>query len=418
MKNDFLEVFKENFTIKILIIFILIFPIVLLIGSAVINTCIVLMNIFFLIHIIIKEKYEIFKNDVFYSLIALWVFLILNTLMNSNFSENYSRSFGFIRFILLVFLFAYILTFKNHKYKKLIFKFWSIIFAVISLDLIFEYIFAFNILGFKTPYDGRLVGFMGDQLKIGHWYICFSLIIIAQYFDQKKMFYFLLLLSIFVSFIIGERANFIRLFLALSFLLIIARLLNFKKIILLAFSIVMLFYLAVITEKSERNYLKNRYFDQINQVLKATSIKEINDKNTYTRMYFNAYDLFEKNKILGVGPGFYLEKSHENFRLNKKINGYSILPNTHPHQFHFEILATLGLPGYLFIITFLLYFLIKSFRFYKNKKNPINLTSLLFIFVFLIPLLPTGSFYTTYGASIFWLNFSLMTLGNFKNLDH
>ena len=62
MKNDFLEVFKENFTIKILIIFILIFPIVLLIGSAVINTCIVLMNIFFLIHIIIKEKYEIFKR--------------------------------------------------------------------------------------------------------------------------------------------------------------------------------------------------------------------------------------------------------------------------------------------------------------------------------------------------------------------
>ena len=38
-------------------------------------------------------------------------------------------------------------------------------------------------------------------------------------------------------------------------------------------------------------------------------------------------------------------------------------------------------------------------------------------FVFLIPLLPTGSFYTTYGASMFWLNFSLMNLGNFKNMN-
>ena len=93
------------------------------------------------------------------------------------------------------------------------------------------------------------------------------------------------------------------------------------------------------------------------------------------------------------------------------------LPNTHPHQYHFEILATLGLPGYLFIITFLLYFLIKSFRFYINQKNYINLSSSLFILVFLIPLLPTGSFFTTYGASMFWLNFSLMNLGNFKNMN-
>jgi len=81
-------------------------------------------------------------------------------------------------------------------------------------------------------------------------------------------------------------------------------------------------------------------------------------------------------------------------------------------------LALLGLPGYLFIITFLLYFLVKSFRFYINQKKYITLSSSLFIFVFLIPLLPTGSFFTTYGASMFWLNFSLMTLGNFKNSDH
>ena len=96
----------------------------------------------------------------------------------------------------------------------------------------------------------------------------------------------------------------------------------------------------------------------------------------------NAYDLFKKNKLLGVGPGSYLIKSHENFTMNNKIKGYDILPNTHPHQFHFEILATLGLPGYLFIITFLLYFLIKSFRFYINQKNYINLSFFFIYFSF------------------------------------
>ena len=361
MKKSFLEIFKENLIIKILSIFILMFPIILLIGSAAINLVIVIMNIFFLIHIIIEKKYKIFKNDVFYALIALWFFLILNTLLNENFSKNYSRSFGFIRFILLIFLFNYFLSYKNYKFKKLVISFWSIIFGIITIDLIVEYIFGFNTLGFKTPYDGRLVGFMGDQLKIGHWYLCFSLIILANYFNQNKLFYFLLLLSIFVSFIIGERANFIRLFIAICFLGVITRHLTFKTFVLTIFSTLTLFYLAISFDMSPGNALKYRYFNQIYPIFKnSSSLKEFNNtkQNIYTPMYVNAYDLFTKNKLLGVGVGSYLIKSHENFRINKKINGYNTIPNTHPHQFHFEILALLGLPCYLFIITFVLYFFV------------------------------------------------------------
>ncbi|MDA7713792.1 O-antigen ligase family protein [Candidatus Pelagibacter sp.] len=418
MKNNFIEIFKESLTVKILLFSILIFPIILLVGSAIINLSIVLMNAFFLIHVINEKKYQIFKNDIFYILIAFWFFLILNTMLNEDFNENYSRSFGFIRFILLIFLFTYFLSYKDYKFKKLVFNFWSIIFAVVTIDLIVEYIFGFNTLGFKTPYNGRLVGFMGDQLKIGHWYICFSLIVLANYFNQHKIFYFLLLLSIIVSFIIGERANFIRLFIAISLLVIIARLLRLKILILLIFFTSFFVYLAVTFDRSPGNGLKYRYFNQIYPVLKLNSIKEINNNNTYTPMYINAYDLFKKNKLLGVGPGSYLIKSHENFQAKKEINGYKIIPNTHPHQFHFEILATLGLPGYLFILIFLVYFLSKSLRFYIKKRDATNLTSFLFILIFCIPLLPMGSFFTTYGASLFWLNFSLMNLGNFKNINY
>jgi len=135
-------------------------------------------------------------------------------------------------------------------------------------------------------------------------------------------------------------------------------------------------------------------------------------------MYVNAYYIFKDNKLLGVGLGSYLERSHKKFRITKVINGYDILPNTHPHQYHFEILATLGLPGYIFIFSFLFYFLFRSFRFYIVNKRIINLSSFLLVFVFCLPLLPTGSFFTTYGASIFWLNFSLMNLGNFKNINY
>ena len=132
MKDDFLDVIKENITIKISLILILSFPIILLLGSAIINISIVLMNIFFLTHVVINKKYQIFRNEIFYLLIALWFFLILNTLLNEGFHENYSRSFSFVRFIILILSFTYFFTYKDSKFRKLIFNFWTIIFIIVT----------------------------------------------------------------------------------------------------------------------------------------------------------------------------------------------------------------------------------------------------------------------------------------------
>ena len=75
MKSEILNIFKEKFIIKISIILISLFPIMLLLGPAVLNTSIVIMNIFFLIHVFDQKKFRIFNNDIFYFLFSLWVFL-------------------------------------------------------------------------------------------------------------------------------------------------------------------------------------------------------------------------------------------------------------------------------------------------------------------------------------------------------
>ena len=384
------------------------------------------MNVLFLIHIFNQKQFRIFNNDIFFLLFFLWVFLIINTLLNDNFKLNYSRAFGFIRFILLIVLLSYFLSYKNFQFKKTIFNIWSIIFIIVSLDLVFEFIYGFNILGNKSPYDGRLVGFMGDQLKIGHWYLCFSLIALGNFFHTNK-FYFFLFLSIIISFLIGERANFIRLFLAILFLIFITRQLSFKNLsfLIVVFGVIFLIanYAGYMGKHAD---FKKRYVDQVVNILKLKSSKKINNNNSYTPMYLNAYYVFKENKLLGVGLGSYAKKSNEKYRKiwhplflpTHKINDYEILGNTHPHQLHLEILATLGLPGYIFISLLLLYFFYKNFYFYKMSRKPINLASFLFILVFFVPLLPTGSFFTTYGAAMFWLNFSLMNLGNFKNINY
>ena len=134
-------------------------------------------------------------------------------------------------------------------------------------------------------------------------------------------------------------------------------------------------------------------------------------------MYLNAYDIFKSNIIFGTGVGTFWNESHKNFEKKEKINGYNILPNTHPHQYHFEILANLGLVGYLYLTVFFIYFFSKNIKFYLKTKNKLTLGCFIMLIVFLIPLLPTGSFFTTYGASIFWLNFALMNLGNINNIE-
>ena len=182
----------------------------------------------------------------------------------------------------------------------------------------------------------------------------------------------------------------------------------------------------LVGQNKNKNLIKERFInDFVGLVTKYDTFKEFNNHNFYTPMYVNAYNIFLENKILGVGAGSYFKISHEKFRKIKHnhlfqihFNGYDILPNTHPHQHHFEILATLGLPGYLFLLFFFLYFFNKSIRFYLKTPNILNLTSFLFVIIFLIPLLPTGSFFTTYGATMFWINFSLMNLGNFKNINY
>ena len=58
MKDEILDIFKENFTIKISFVFIFLFPIILLLGSATINTSIVIMNI---LYIVMKIKNRLNK---------------------------------------------------------------------------------------------------------------------------------------------------------------------------------------------------------------------------------------------------------------------------------------------------------------------------------------------------------------------
>ena len=405
----------ENYKLNpktILIFLIALFPITLLIGSSFINSSIVLIDFLFLF-ILIKEKKLFYLNQQsFYILLLLWTSLIINMFLSINVENSLSRSIGFIRFIVFVFAIKFIIN-KNKTDDRLIFISWSLIFFIITIDIIFESIFGFNTLGFKNNFSGRISSFLHDELKIGNFYlgfILFTLSFIYCLLKSKKFFLIFLIFFTFISFIIGERSNFIKIFIiTFLFFLIVDKTILWKKILLFFITLSLIFFTI-----SQNENLKERFYNQtfVNLAEHDYDFEKFFKFTTYGAHYDTAIQIFKNHTFFGVGLKNYRIESgkakYENpdFRFNDKRK------TTHPHQVHFEFLAEMGLFGYISFFVFFLAFFIKSIKNQIKNKNIYHLSGLLFVLASFIPLIPSGSFFTTYGAAIFWLNFAVVEAFN------
>ena len=146
--------------------------------------------------------------------------------------------------------------------------------------------------------------------------------------------------------------------------------------------------------------LKYRYLDQINYSKISESL--------YFQHYKSAISVYKENPYFGVGiKNFRNEIVKEKYISNKDWNNRHII-STHPHQINFEILTETGIFGFLCYLIFFLLSFFKTSKIYFKNKNVFLLSALLFCLIYLNPILPSGSFFTTYSATIFWMNFALM----------
>ena len=193
-------------------------PCAIVISTVVMNVLVVLLSISFATTII-SNKIDLFKDIFFKILIIFFVFNIVVLIFSNNPVNSFSRAFGFIRFILLAYSLSYFISYKDYKYFKVIAISWLLFFIFISFDLIFEFLFGFNLIGISNQFPGRLSSFQGDELKIGNFFLGFALIIsaIIYYFYGKKYFFISLIIFLIIALLIGERANFLKLFFASIF---------------------------------------------------------------------------------------------------------------------------------------------------------------------------------------------------------
>jgi O-antigen ligase len=402
-------IYKSFTASNIILTLAILLPIGLLLGTAVSEIIVILLSIFFLIYTTSKSNFDWIKNKFFYLLIFLWFGLIVNFLFSKNQELALFRSFGFIKYVIYIFAIIHLL--NKNKNKEILFTFLSFVVLITTFDIYFEYINKKNIFGFQSSDPTRIASFLKGELKIAHFLLGFALISIGYYFEKIRnksykfviigyVFLVLLLISIFLT---GERANSIRGFICIFiFAILIKNNFKFKKILIIGVIISPI----IIYFSSDR--IRERFDIYLSAKYGNESFLKTFKESHHGAHYFTSIEIFKSYPIFGIGnKNFREECSNEKYN-NKSYARISERCSTHPHQIYLELISEHGIIGSAIILFVIFYSIYKSFIIYNKKNNLIHLGAILFVASTFIPIIPSGSFFTSFDATIFWFNYGVM----------
>jgi len=464
-KVNFKNFKKESYNEKFIIFLFSFLPISLIWGNSAINVNILIIDLFFLLTCCRQKQWSWIRNKYFYFFIFIWIYLVINSILSENVAESFFdtirkeivypkndsiiRSVGFIRFIIFLFAVQYFF-FNSKKIFNQIFLYWSVIIFVVLIDVVFERIFSFNLLGFKSPSQTRIVSFFKDELVVGGFMLGFSFLISSFLFNLTKndtikkifpsIFFCLTILCIYLS---GERSNFIKaliifpiillliddtyfyikkkyifLFIIIGFILVtliskntyVAQIQSYKKIIRSVDRYDESWKKCALMERidMEKCYVDTKQTHSLKAFLSNPTYYEKLGHLRHFAHYEVAWQIIKDYPIFGVGNLKFRHICHNIKYYDTRILYTKERCSNHPHQVHFEILSEQGIIGYLIIIFAIFNVLFNSLKVYRKTGDLIHLSSILFVLTSFIPLLPTGSFFSTFNGSIFWINFSLV----------
>ena len=406
---------KDNF----IIILFATLPIAIIIGNFFINFYLLSIFLIFIVNVLQTKNFTWLTNKSFIILSILYLYICINSLINYYINPSFgydgiTRSLFFLKFLIL-FPAVPLLLNKKEILEK-IFKFWLIIISVIIVDVFFEKYSGSNLLGFKSLDETRITSFFYDETVVGTFLFSFGFITTIFFFQKKLIKKYKIILSsililIFFSILItGERSAFLKstfLFLIIFYFIDEGKLI-LKKLHLLILTIlfaISLFFIfpTVLIKQTE-------FFYRVLNVEKPKTFFQRFENIKYFTHYDTAIEIFKNNKLNGVGnKNFRFECYNKRyFKENLKFTHQRC--TTHPHQIHFELLSEQGLLGYFIFFLFLYsFFKKKLFNDLKEKnifKNIINL----YLIVFLIPILPSGSLFSTFNGFLFWFFLGLANL--------
>ena len=145
----------------------------------------------------------------------------------------------------------------------------------------------------------------------------------------------------------------------------------------------------------------------------------------YNRIFQTAIVMWKQQPLFGFGLKSFrvkcwdmLDKDNAERKITQKPQ--TIVCSNHAHNYYLELLSEAGIIGTSLMVIFFLILLKDCFNYlkkYNQQKNPeMNLLIPVIILFFLEiwPIKSTGSFFTTWGATFFWLNVAILIAAKAK----
>jgi hypothetical protein len=390
------------------------YPLALILGNLIINSFILLFLIGFFYKF--KDNSLFLKQKNFYLILFFFLSLLVNLIFSSNPINSFPRIIKLLFIIFFIIETQRIVLKYEKNYMEHVYRIWFIIFIIISIDILIELNFGVNSLGMKSSMLGRIASFFGDELVVGAYYHGFVLFFLSYLFSRNSNNYILILSTlgvIIISFLIGERSNFIKVFISVMIFISLVSKINYKiKITYMVMTVISI--ITIINFTPNLNHL-NKQFEHFST--RYYEIKEIFVEGGYTNYIKKsqhgahrnaAIKILEDNLYFGVGVKNFRHESAKEKYENKEYSLTSRRYATHPHQIHYEFLSETGLFGYLSLLIFLILSLTFAINRYLKVRNIYQLSGIIFVITSVLPILPSGSFLSTFSGGIFWINYAIM----------
>ena len=452
------------------------FPLSFIIGNLILSIHLLLFIVTSLLFIN-KNRLSFRFDNSYWLLIIFFSYLFLSTAIQFQNNEllnekiqNWSskdnpifKSFILVRFLILIFIIDTLF------FNKILFLFSLICTTFVSIDIIFQYITSFDLLGNKG-FEKWNSGPFGDERIAGSYLKNFSFLSFFYIFVKVKnknsinlLLIFFIPLHLLGTLLSGNRMPLI-LFL-FGCVLIILLIKNLRLI--MSLSLIIFLSIFSILSKNDEN-IRNSYgsfFAEIN-ILKLIKTKTVNisnekrevkkneevyieekdnikegiillDNTNYGRIYRTSMLMWKEKPFLGFGLKSFRIKcfdilDRDAIKIGKPLFSYPekdvILPGklacgNHSHNYYFELLSETGLIGTTLLIIFFLillkdsFYCIKKYTKETDSKMILLLPFILGLILEIWPLRSSGSFFTTWNATYFWLNVAILfTLRAKKNI--
>ena len=397
--------------------------------------------------------------------------ILNNRLENLSLENNpIFKSFVLLRFLVLVIVIDTLYFNKIINLEKF-FLSSLICTSFVCSDIFLQYVTGFDLFGYKRQGTWN-TGPFGNEWIAGSYlknFSFFSFFYIFKTFKNKNFNTSLLItmITLHLTAILLSGNKMPLLLFLFGCVLIILLIKNFRFVMSISLLIfVSIFFLLVNYDSYENtNYYKTsykRFLSEINimkliEINKDTSIKKDSTKTVlnenykdssipkkiillrhseHNRVFQTAIRMWKKRPFTGFGLKSFrfkcwdmLEKDNRTVdalsiierKIKKKKKSQYIVCANHPHNYYLELLSEAGIIGTSLLLIFFLILLKNSFHYLKKYKQQINydinfLAPVIILFFLEIwPLKSTGSFFTTWGATFFWINVGLLITGISKN---